>query len=111
MERPSLSKRRSDFLLARRLMHKDGCGPVPVQESLSYSLYRNPATTAAKIAPPQRSSIHPSGSMRGTGDHAACAKLPGTPAQNPTIMPIFRAVLGPGPAVARLHAYKIRDQN
>src|SRR6266403_536305 len=69
-----------------------------------YSLYTKPATTAVRIEPIQRSSIHPRGSMRGIGDQVACAKLPGTPAQNPTIMPILRAVFGPGPAVARVHA-------
>ena len=59
---------------------------------------------AAKIAPIHRSSIHPRGNIRGIGDQVACAKLPGTPAQNPTIIPILRAVFGPGPAVARPHA-------
>src|ERR1700675_4370852 len=71
-----------------------------------HSLYTKPATTAAKIEPIHRSSIHPSGNMVGIGDQAACPKLPGTPAQNPTIIPILRAVFGPGPAVARAHAYK-----
>src|ERR1035438_6218611 len=68
------------------------------------SLYRKPATTAARMAPPHRSSIHPNGKTRGTGDHAAWARLLGNPARNPATMPIFRAVLKPGPAVARLQA-------
>src|ERR1700674_2699836 len=70
----------------------------------TYSLYKKPAPKAAKIEPIHRSSIHPSGSRRGIGDQAACPKLPGTPAQNPTIIPILRAVFGPGPALARAHA-------
>src|ERR1700693_3800972 len=85
-------------------------GETPVAPSChfisrsTYSLYTKPATTAAKIEPIHRSSIHPSGNMVGTADHVAGPKLPGTPAQNPTIIPILRAVFGPGPAVARAHA-------
>src|SRR5271169_3322960 len=77
-----------------------------VSNDSRYSLYKNPATRLAKIAPTHKSSIQPSGSTRGTGDHAACAKLPGKPAQNPTSIPILIAVFGPGPAVARLQAYR-----
>jgi len=76
-----------------------------------YSLYKKPATTAARIAPTHISSIHPSGNMRGAADQVACAKLPGMPAQNPTIIPILRAVFGPAPAVGATQRVKIRDEN
>src|SRR5712692_239833 len=125
MGRPFLLKRKNEFNAvisdldgrdARRYIVLGGCeegaaGRVrdPSPHKLLWlmcvhSLYKKPATTAAKIEPIHRSSIHPSGNRRGIGDQAACPKLPGTPAQNPTIIPILRAVFGPGPAVARAHA-------
>src|ERR1700686_5378805 len=100
------------WLNPQNKLRRDGARPVsPAKETRQaglygkfHSLYRNPATSEAMIAPPHISSIHPRGNMRGTGDQVAWAKLPGTAAQNPTIIPILAAVFGPAPAVARLNA-------